>query len=82
MTVVSGVGVAFAAIPDGSGVIHGCYKDNGDLRVIDPTSSKKNFSECKNNETALDWDAHGTQRPPGPPGPPGPAASARRARPR
>ncbi len=27
--------VASAAIPDGSGVIHGCYKKDGRLRVID-----------------------------------------------
>jgi hypothetical protein len=29
-------GVAYGSIPDGEGVIHGCYKTNkGDLRVID-----------------------------------------------
>ena len=54
------VGIAYAAIPNG-GVINGCYAtSNGSLRVIDPTSST-----CKSSETALNWDAHGTQGPSG-----------------
>ena len=52
------VGIAYAAIPNG-GVINGCYAtSNGSLRVIDPTSAT-----CKSSETALNWDAHGTQGP-------------------
>src|SRR5262245_28594382 len=34
-------GAAYAAIPDGSGVIHGCYdKVGGHLRLFDPQASK------------------------------------------
>jgi hypothetical protein len=29
---VIAAGVAYASIPDGSGVIHACYKHDGDLR--------------------------------------------------
>jgi hypothetical protein len=59
-----GGGVAYATIPDASGVIHGCYKNaNGQLRVIDPA-----VSQCLPSETAISWNQTG---PPGPPGPPG-----------
>jgi len=61
---------AYASIPDGSGTIHGCYKsDHGDLRVIDPASSKKDLQACKNDETALSWSQTGPQGPQGPAGP-------------
>jgi hypothetical protein len=54
-------GIAYASIPDGSGVIHGCYgNSNGQLRVIDDAQQT-----CKNQETPLDWNAQG---PPGPSG--------------
>ena len=56
-------GAAFATIPDSNGVIHACYKNGGQLRVIDPDSAS-----CGSNETALSWNVQG---PPGPPGPPG-----------
>jgi hypothetical protein len=56
-----------AAIPDAHGVIHGCYDNvNGNLRVIDPSSSR-----CKTGETALKWSQTGPQGPAGPQGPPG-----------
>ena len=59
-----------AAIPDTQGVIHGCYQnDNGSLRVIDPSSSKKDLASCKNNESSLNWSQTGPQGPAGPPGP-------------
>jgi hypothetical protein len=36
-----GAGIAFATIPDGSGVIHGCYtKSTGTIRVIDSAATK------------------------------------------
>lgn len=67
-------GVAYAAIPDGNGVIHGCYDStNGNLRVIDPSVSK-----CRTSETSLNWNqtgpagAVGPQGPIGPVGPQGP----------
>ena len=55
-------GIAYATIPDSAGVIHGCYRNNGQLRVIDPS----NGGACKNNETGLDWSQTGPQGPPGP----------------
>jgi len=50
-------GVAFAAIPDSNGTIHGCYqKQRGNLRVVDSSD------ECRGNERSLDWSQQG---PPG-----------------
>jgi collagen triple helix repeat protein len=73
-------GVAYAAIPDSSGVVHGCYSTkNGALRVID-TSAK-----CGNGELALNWNqqgpkgdtgAIGLQGPKGDTGAAGPAGAA------
>ena len=67
-----------AAIPDAQGVIHACYDaNNGNLRVVDPTSPKKDLASCKKNETGLDWNqrgptgATGAQGPAGPQGAPG-----------
>lgn len=66
------VGAAFAAIPDGNGVIHGCYvSGTGQLRVFDPTSSTS--KKCASNETELDWNQTGPKGDPGPAGPAGPA---------
>ena len=48
--------IAWAAIPDSGGVIHGCYKtSNGDLRVIDPGAG----DSCRAREVALDWGQFG-----------------------
>jgi hypothetical protein len=53
-------GVAFAAIPDSNGTIHGCYqRTNGVLRVVESAG------DCRGRERALDWNQQG---PPGPPG--------------
>ena len=62
-------GTVFASgIPDSAGVIHGCYKtQNGQLRVIDPTTQ-----QCLPSETAISWNHAGPPGPPGPPGPQGP----------
>jgi hypothetical protein len=43
-----------AAIPDASGVLHGCYNAQGTLRVIDSPSVA-----CKNGETAIPWNQRG-----------------------
>jgi hypothetical protein len=60
--------VAYAAIPDSGGVIHGCYKNTtGQLRVIDSATEA-----CGNNETPLAWSQTGPEGPAGPPGPVGP----------
>jgi hypothetical protein len=57
--------VAYAAIPDGSGVIHGCYLRHGDLRVIDPSAGQS----CGASETPLEWNQQGPKGEPGAPGP-------------
>jgi len=57
-------GIAFATIPDASGVIHGCYmKNGGTIRVIDDGVTK-----CAQNETALTWNNTGPRGPQGVPG--------------
>ena len=44
-------GIAWAAIPDGTGTIHACYKNgSGDLRVIDPSAG----AACKPSESGRD----------------------------
>ena len=68
-------GVAYATIPDGNGVIHGCYTtmlNQGQLRVIDTDKGQA----CKPGEQALDWGQTGAQGPSGPSGPSGPAGTA------
>jgi hypothetical protein len=60
--------IAWAAIPDSGGVIHGCYENvSGKLRVSDTDDGEP--KACGNNETSLSWSQQG---PPGPPGPEGP----------
>ena len=50
-------GVAFAAIPDSNGTIHGCYqKSNGDLRVVESQTN------CHNSENPLNWNVQGGGR--------------------
>jgi hypothetical protein len=64
-------GGAYAAIPDSSGVIHGCYDNqSGKLRVFD--SEEGHSKACGNGETSLSWNQQGPQGVPGPQGPPGP----------
>jgi hypothetical protein len=75
---LAGAGTAYATIPGGDGVIHGCFaKSGGALRVIDAS-----VTNCKSGETSLDWSQQGLPGPAGPqgekgdpgePGPPGPA---------
>ena len=49
-------GIAYAAIPDSSGLIHGCFqKINGNLRVID--SGGKG---CTTSEKPLGWNQTGS----------------------
>jgi Collagen triple helix repeat (20 copies) len=71
LAVLAAVGVGFAAIPDASGVIHGCYNagpnPSGSLRVIDAEAGAK----CAKNEKALDFNQRGPQGVPGPQGPKG-----------
>jgi hypothetical protein len=55
-------GVAFATIPDSSGTIHGCYGRKGKLRVV------KAGSNCRRNETAIEWNQRGPRGAIGPTG--------------
>jgi len=72
LTVLAAAVAATAAIPDASGVIHGCRNTKtGILRVIDTDKSQT----CSKDETALTWNQTGPQGPVGPEGPQGPVGS-------
>jgi len=61
-------GVAYAAIPDSSSVIHGCYTNKvGVLRVIDLSAGQS----CTLLETPIQWNQKGPRGEPGPAGPAG-----------
>jgi hypothetical protein len=48
--------VAFAAIPDNGGTIHGCYQKNvGNLRVIEPSAG----DSCRPSEVEISWSQTG-----------------------
>ena len=68
---VLGVGgvAAYAAIPDSSGVIHGCYDNGGNVKVIDTAVT----TSCPKGYTPLNWSQTGPQGPQGATGPAGPA---------
>jgi hypothetical protein len=53
--VVGGTVAVLAAIPDASGLIHGCYDKNGYLRVVDPPIPPG----CTPKERALTWNQKG-----------------------
>jgi hypothetical protein len=61
--VALGAGIAYASIPDSTGMIHGCYANkDGSLRVIDTGSG--GTCDAK-KETALDWSEKGPTGPSG-----------------
>ena len=63
--------VAWATIPDGAGVFHGCYQQqNGQLRVVESAG------DCNSSETAIFWNQTGPVGSPGPAGPAGPPGPA------
>jgi Collagen triple helix repeat (20 copies) len=65
-----GGGVAYATIPDASGVIHGCFqKSSGKLRLIDTDTG----AHCGPAEVAISWNQVGPQGKLGPTGPQGPS---------
>ena len=74
--VAAGGVTAYAAIPDGSRVIHACYQQqSGQLRVIDTDRG----DSCRPSERALQWNQQGPKGdrgPEGPQGPQGPPGSA------
>ena len=64
-------GIAYATIPDGSGVFHACVNpNNGNVRLIDPDKAGK-AGHCKGKELAVTWNQTGPPGPPGTPGTPG-----------
>jgi hypothetical protein len=66
-------GIAYATIPDGGGVIHGCYQKNqGTLRVIDTGQAQT----CSSSEAPLNWSQTGPKGQQGPQGPQGPSGSS------
>jgi hypothetical protein len=63
--VVLAASVAWATIPDGNGVIHGCYlRKGGALRVINTGKGQT----CTGKEKSLTWNQTGPAGPAGPPG--------------
>ncbi len=53
-------GLAYAAIPDAAGVIHGCYRTStddqkGQLRVVESEAN------CRSNESPTQWNVTGAQ---------------------
>jgi hypothetical protein len=66
-------GIAYASIPDGNGVIHGCYKTvGGALRVIDTGAG----GVCNASEKPLNWNQNGPKGATGPTGRTGPTGPA------
>lgn len=66
--VISGTAIAYASIPDSSGVIHGCYTvKGGALRVIDTAKGQT----CTTGQHSLQWNQTGPKGAAGPPGPAG-----------
>jgi hypothetical protein len=64
---IAGGASAFASLPDGAGVVHGCYdKASGQLRVTDPNTNTP--KGCSTKEAALNWNQQGPQGPAGPAG--------------
>ena len=56
---------AFAAIPDGNGVIHACFnKNSGAVRVTDTATNLP--QGCSSKEAALDWNQQGPKGDRGP----------------
>jgi hypothetical protein len=69
---VAGGSLAYAAIPDAQGVIHGCRDTStGDLRVIDTQTRLGVTSRCSVSESPLNWNQTGPQGDTGPAGQPG-----------
>lgn len=74
VAILTGIGVAVTVrAQDDNEVIHACAGGNGKLRAVDSAE------ECRNNETALEWNVQGPQGDkgdtgePGSQGPPAPA---------
>lgn len=69
---VGGASVAYAAVPDPNGTIHGCVGQlTGSLRVIDPSTG----AACSVLEKPLTFSQQGPAGAQGPSGPAGPAGA-------
>jgi len=78
--VALGTGVSYAAVPDGNGVIHGCYSPNGSkatngtqLNIVDTARAS-----CNGAQQEIAWNQTGPQGPAGSKGDkgdPGPAGT-------
>lgn len=70
LTLTLAVGAAFASVPDGSGVLHGCYSANGakakggtQLYIVDTA-----ITVCSNGQAPVAWSQTGPQGIQGIPG--------------
>jgi Lamin Tail Domain/Collagen triple helix repeat (20 copies) len=66
----AGGAVAIAQLPNDTGVIRGCVRKDGHLRLA---TAKR---PCRKNERPISWNVRGPQGPPGPAGSSGPAGTA------
>jgi hypothetical protein len=66
----AGGAVAISQVPDGAGVIRGCVRKDGQLRLA---TAKR---PCRKDERPISWNVRGPQGPPGPAGSTGPAGTA------
>ena len=70
---VAGAAAFAAAAPSQDGVIAGCVKRDGNLRLIIAGDAVLKDTTCKKDETAVLWNQIGPTGPQGPTGPAGPA---------
>lgn len=71
--VIGGTSIAYAAIPDPDGTVHGCVSNlTGTLRIIDPSTGAR----CSALETPLNFSQQGLPGPAGAQGPQGPAGAS------
>ena len=64
---VAGMGAAVAAVPDGDGLINGCYSESSRiLRVVETASGHSD--NCRSDEAPLSWNQVGPQGEQGPRG--------------
>jgi len=75
---MAAAGIAYATIPDASGVYTACKLNaSGTIRLIDPSLGTSSLlGHCTSLETQLSWNAKGQPGPPGPAGPKGDAGPA------
>lgn len=57
---LGGAAIVSASIPDANGVIHGCIRNNGDLRIIDSATQS-----CTTTQDPITFNQTGPQGPPG-----------------